>query len=131
MKYSEARTGRIFVIRLEDGDILHEQIEAFAEEHGIARASLIAVGAADKGSRLVVGPEESRVSPPKPMTLELRAARTLKGRLQANGFSSNGRESDSATALLVSRPCQVLRPPTRPGIMTIALSRPRSAIRRT
>jgi predicted DNA-binding protein with PD1-like motif len=30
MKYSEAKPGRIFVIRLEDGEIVHEVIEAFA-----------------------------------------------------------------------------------------------------
>lgn len=79
MKHSEARTGRTFVIRLEDGEILHEQLEAFAEEKGIKRASLIAVGAADKGSRLVVGPEESRVSPPQPMTLELYDTHEITG----------------------------------------------------
>ena len=31
MKYSEAKPGRIFVIRLEDGDIVHEAIESFAK----------------------------------------------------------------------------------------------------
>ncbi|NIT59971.1 MAG: DUF296 domain-containing protein, partial [Aliifodinibius sp.] len=30
MKYSEAKQGRIFVIRLEDGDIVHDEIERFA-----------------------------------------------------------------------------------------------------
>ena len=32
MKYSEAKQGRTFIIRLEDGDILHEKIEEFARE---------------------------------------------------------------------------------------------------
>ena len=27
MKYSEAKPGRIFIIRLEDGEIIHEEIE--------------------------------------------------------------------------------------------------------
>ena len=44
MKYSEAKPGRVFVLRLEDGDILHESIEAFAIEHEIMAASLIALG---------------------------------------------------------------------------------------
>jgi len=35
MKYSEAERGRVFVIRLEDGDVIHESIEGFAKEHGI------------------------------------------------------------------------------------------------
>ena len=39
MKYSEAKQGRVFIIRLEDGDILHESIEAFAREHSIKAAN--------------------------------------------------------------------------------------------
>ena len=66
MRYSEAGQGRVFVIRLEDGDVLHESIEAFAREHGIQAAGLIALGGADSGSRLVVGPEEGRTSPVVP-----------------------------------------------------------------
>ncbi len=64
MKYSEAKTGRTFIIRLEDGDILHEEIEKFAIEHNIIAATLIAVGGADKGSIIIVGPTESRCEPP-------------------------------------------------------------------
>jgi len=61
MKYSEEKPGRVFVIRLEDGDILHEKIEAFAKEKSIKAAGLIIVGGADTGSKLVVGPLEGRV----------------------------------------------------------------------
>ena len=57
MKYSEASQGRIFVIRLEDGDIVHEAIESFAAEKKIQAGALIIIGGADKTSRLVVGPE--------------------------------------------------------------------------
>lgn len=60
MKYSEARQGRVFIIRLEDGDILHEEIEKFAREKSIKAAAVIAVGGADEGSRLVTGPENGR-----------------------------------------------------------------------
>jgi len=60
MKYSEVQRGRVFVLRLEDGDILHEVIEAFAVENNIRAAHLTAVGGADKGSCLVVGPREGR-----------------------------------------------------------------------
>jgi predicted DNA-binding protein with PD1-like motif len=68
MKYTQAKQGRVFVIRLEDGDILHDVIEDFAQKHGIHAASLIALGCADEGSVLVVGPEEGRSSPVTPMT---------------------------------------------------------------
>ncbi|HEC32525.1 MAG TPA: DUF296 domain-containing protein, partial [Deltaproteobacteria bacterium] len=29
MKYAEAKLGRVFVIRLEDGEIVHEVVEKF------------------------------------------------------------------------------------------------------
>ncbi|VBB41399.1 conserved hypothetical protein [uncultured Desulfatiglans sp.] len=64
MRVSEAQIGRIFVIRLEDGEILHEAVEAFADRKDIRAAALIALGGADKGSRLVVGPADGRAQPP-------------------------------------------------------------------
>ena len=67
MKVSEAKTGRVFVIRLEDGDILHEEIERFAAEKKIRAATLSAVGGVDAGSRLIVGPEEGRSEKIVPM----------------------------------------------------------------
>jgi predicted DNA-binding protein with PD1-like motif len=79
MKYSEATQGRVFVIRLEDGEIFHEQIEQFAKAHGIERAYLNVVGGADKASRLVVGPEESRTFPINPMVHELYDAHEVTG----------------------------------------------------
>ena len=71
MKYSQARQGRIFILRLEDGEVVHEVVERFAEEHSIRAAALIAVGGADEGSRLVVGPEKGRAVPVVPMELLL------------------------------------------------------------
>jgi predicted DNA-binding protein with PD1-like motif len=71
MKHSQAEQGRVFIIRLEDGDVLHEEIEKFAQAHGVLRAQVSAVGGVDKGSRLVVGPKEGRVKEIVPMILEL------------------------------------------------------------
>jgi predicted DNA-binding protein with PD1-like motif len=79
MKYSQARPGRIFVIRLEDGDVVHEAIESFAREHAIEAATLVILGGADKGSRLVVGPEEGRVTPLIPMGLMLENVHEAAG----------------------------------------------------
>lgn len=67
MKFTEATQGRIFIIRLEDGEILHESLEKFAMDNAIKRASLIVLGGADRGSKLVVGPEEGRALPVHPM----------------------------------------------------------------
>jgi predicted DNA-binding protein with PD1-like motif len=79
MRYSTARMGRIFVIRLEDGEILHEIIERFAEEQGIRAAALIMVGGADEGSKLVVGPEKGRAVPVNPMTQILNGVHEITG----------------------------------------------------
>lgn len=79
MKFSEARQGRVFVLRLEDGEIVHEVIEQFADDHNIRAASLVIVGGADDGSCLVVGPEEDRGLPLNPMKLQLEHAHEITG----------------------------------------------------
>ena len=79
MKYSQAKQGRIFVIRLEDGDILHEAIENFAADKGIMAASLIALGGADRGSRLIVGPKDGRSEKIVPMPHVLDDVHEISG----------------------------------------------------
>jgi predicted DNA-binding protein with PD1-like motif len=79
MKYSQAQRVRTFVIRLEDGEILHESIERFAEEMGITSAACIVVGGADKGSALVTGPAQGRSDPIIPVLGELEEAHEITG----------------------------------------------------
>ena len=79
MKYSQAEQGRVFVIRLEDGDIIHEELERFAREKSITAAALIIIGGADKGSTLIVGPEEGRAEPVVPMEHVLDNVREVAG----------------------------------------------------
>ena len=79
MKYSEARQGRVFIIRLEHGDVLHETVETFARDRGITAAALIAVGGADAGSRLVVGPADGSANPVEPMELSLQDVHEVTG----------------------------------------------------
>ena len=67
MKYSQAKQGRVFIIRLEDGEIVHEEIEKFAREQSITAAALIVVGGAAENSKLVVGPQQGHIRPVKPM----------------------------------------------------------------
>lgn len=67
MQYSEAKQGRIFVIRLEDGETVHEEIERFAREQSITAAAMIILGGADEGSKLVVGPKRGRAQLINPM----------------------------------------------------------------
>jgi predicted DNA-binding protein with PD1-like motif len=79
MKYSEATLGRVFVLRLEDGEIVHEEIETFAQEHGIQSAAVLVLGGADEGSRLVVGPEQARATPVVKMEHQLDGVHEMAG----------------------------------------------------
>ncbi len=60
MQYSEGKLGRIFALRLEEGDRLNETIEAFALKQGIQRGLAFYLGGAADGSHLVVGPDAER-----------------------------------------------------------------------
>ncbi len=79
MRYVEARPGRVFILRLEDGEMLHTTIEDFAARQGIRSGILIALGGADSGSRLVVGPEDGKARPVDPMTIELDDVHEIVG----------------------------------------------------
>jgi predicted DNA-binding protein with PD1-like motif len=79
MRFSEAKQGRVFVLRLEDGEILHTTVENFARKHEILAAALIVLGSADKGSKLVVGPEQGRSSTVVPMERVLGDAGEIAG----------------------------------------------------
>jgi len=79
MKYSEAKHGRVFVLRLEDGEILHKTIEQFAEQKDIQSAGVLLVGGADKNSELVVGPEDGTAENPIPMSHILQNVHEMAG----------------------------------------------------
>ncbi|HIH77041.1 MAG TPA: DNA-binding protein [Methanomassiliicoccales archaeon] len=71
MKCSVGSVGRVLVIRLEDGDVLHECVERAARENGIVRGAVLALGGADQGSRMVVGPRDGRSESIEPMLAQL------------------------------------------------------------
>jgi len=79
MKYSQAKQGRTFIIRLEDGEVVHEVIERFARDQGIQAAALIILGGADEGSQFVVGPKEGRTPPVVPMEHTLNNVHEIAG----------------------------------------------------
>jgi len=78
MKASEGRLGRVFVIRLEDGDVLPGCIEKFAEKKGISVGHAILVGGIGEG-QIVVGPRYSHKMPPEPMLLPIDGAHEVAG----------------------------------------------------
>lgn len=78
MKASEGRLGRVFVMRLEDGDVVPVCIENFAREKGISVAQVILVGGIGDGE-VVVGPRRSEGLPPEPMLLPVDGAHEVVG----------------------------------------------------
>lgn len=79
MKYRECALGRVFVVRLEDGDRLPDSIEEFAASEGVLRAMVTAVGGVESG-RIVVGPEKTDTSGGvKPMTLDISGVHEAAG----------------------------------------------------
>ena len=79
MKFSQCKPGRIYVICLENGDIVHEEIEQFARSQSIKAASLTIIGGADKGSKLVVGPEHESELPVSPIEHILKNVHEIVG----------------------------------------------------
>jgi uncharacterized protein len=79
MRYSEAHTGRVFVIRRETGDRLPDAIEHFAEEKGVARGFLVVLGGAEDGSRIVTGPESGDALPPIPIIHRIAGVHEIAG----------------------------------------------------
>lgn len=73
---SEANLGRIFVLRLEDGDCLPASLERFAVEHEVKSAFCVLLGGAG-GGRLVVGPEDGAAAKIVPMLQAVAGAHEI------------------------------------------------------
>lgn len=71
MKAAQGSIGRVFVLRLEDGDRVPDCIEGFARREGVQRALCALVGGIG-GGRVVVGPQEAGASPVVPLIHELQ-----------------------------------------------------------
>ena len=78
MKASEGQFGRVFVIRLEHGDVLPDCLEKFADRQGVSVANVIMVGGIG-GGQVVVGPRQSGEMPPEPMLLPVDGAHEAVG----------------------------------------------------
>ncbi|MGE4553230.1 MAG: PPC domain-containing DNA-binding protein [Desulfovibrionaceae bacterium] len=76
MIYDEGRVGRVFVLRLEDGDRLPDAIETFAKDKSIRAAACWMVGGLGAG-KLVVGPEDRDARPLKVLTAEIADPREV------------------------------------------------------
>ena len=78
MKACEGQLGRVFVIRLEDHDVIPACIETFAEEKKISVGQVLMIGGIGNG-QVVVGPRNSDKVPPEPMLLPVDGAHEVVG----------------------------------------------------
>ena len=78
MKYSEGKIGRVFVIRLEDGDDLPGCIERFSEEKKVLTAQAILMGGIGSG-QVVSGPRRNKELPIEPMLVPIDGVHEVVG----------------------------------------------------
>ena len=78
MKASKGHIGRVFIIRLEDGDVVPECIERFAQENGVSVGHVVLLGGIG-GGQIVVGPRHSNENPPDPILLPVDGAHEVVG----------------------------------------------------
>lgn len=78
MKASQGRIGRVFVIRLEDGDVVPDCIERFAADQGVTLAHAVLIGGIGSG-QVVVGPRHFDHMPPEPMLLPVDGPHEVAG----------------------------------------------------
>lgn len=80
MKIAEGTLGRVFVLRLEDGERLPDCVEAFAAERGLSRAFCALVGGVE-GGRIVTGPKAgpdgTTIMPPEGVLTALAGAQEV------------------------------------------------------
>jgi len=78
MKATEGKIGRVFVLRLDDGDIVPECIERFAAEKSIGCGHVVLIGGIG-GGNIVSGPKKSDEMPPDPMYFPVDGAHEVVG----------------------------------------------------
>ncbi len=79
MDFTEAKLGRIFILRLREGEVLHETIEKFAAEHAVSGALCFFLGGAEDKSKVVVGPKDGKACTPDPVVTLLKGVHESVG----------------------------------------------------
>jgi predicted DNA-binding protein with PD1-like motif len=113
MQASQGSVGRIFVLRLEDGDTVPDCIETFARKQEIRVAHVALLGGIGAGE-VVSGPRRSDQRPPEPMRIPVDGAHEALG----VGFLAPDEAGDPVLHLhaALGRGGQTLTGCTRPGV---------------
>jgi len=107
LNYTEANLGRIFILRLQHNETLHEVIEEFATQKQVKSALCFFLGGAQDQSKVVVGPKDGDAMPPQPMVALLKGVHEAcgvgtiftdeKGKPKLHMHASFGRNDNSVT----------------------------------
>jgi predicted DNA-binding protein with PD1-like motif len=110
MEYCEAKLGRIFVLRLRDGDHLPDVVESFAAQKKIFSAVCILLGGTKDKGWIVVGPSNGEAFPPNPMVKLLNGVHEVcgvgtifsddSGKPRLHMHASFGRDDDVVTGCI-------------------------------
>lgn len=79
MDFTEAQPGRIFILRLHQGERLDEIIEKFAFQKQVSSALCFFLGGAEDKSKVVVGPKEGKGCTIDPMVTLLKGVHEACG----------------------------------------------------
>jgi len=107
MQFTEAKIGRVFVLRLHDGDHLPDVLESFAAQQKVTSAFCFLVGGAKEDSHVVVGPNKGEIAAPEAMITLLRGVHEIcgigtifvdeKGKPRLHMHASFGRNDNTIT----------------------------------
>ena len=107
MNYTEAKLGRIFILRLHHDELIHEVLEKFASQKTISSALCFFLGGAQDKSKVVVGPKDGNTMPPDPVVTLLRGVHEAcgvgtiftdkEGKPKLHMHASFGRNDESVT----------------------------------
>ena len=79
LNYTEAKLGRIFILRLHQDEVLHEVIEKFASQKQVSSALCFFLGGAEDKSKVVVGPKDGKACTIDPMITLLKGVHEACG----------------------------------------------------
>ena len=115
MKATEGKLGRIFVIRLGNGDKIPDCIERFAAEHSISHGQVLLIGGIG-GGQVVSGPRYSDRMPPDAMLIPVDGAHEVVG----VGLLAPGEDNKPVLHIhaALGRAGQTLTGCLRPGVDT-------------
>ncbi len=110
MQYAEGKLGRIFVIRLHDGDHLPDVLESFAVHKNLSSALCFFVGGVREKGRIVVGPSDGNSPTINPIVKLLSGVHEVcgigtifadeKGKPELHMHASFGRGDDVITGCI-------------------------------